>query len=107
MTLVEHVRAGGTSNGVGPMQLTFLPFMEEANRDRGAWRPAVNVATGLGIIAGHAKRHGIRNGLATYNAGNPQSAKGRAYAKHVIERQQPLSRPDHPLAGHTPNNREQ
>jgi hypothetical protein len=87
LQLVKHVRAGGTSNGVGPLQLTFLPFIEEANRDGGAWKPSVNIATGLGIIAANVKKHGVRGGLAAYNAGNPQSTKGRAYAKQVMERQ--------------------
>ncbi len=85
--LVKHVRAGGLSNGVGPMQLTFIGFIDEANRDGGAWLPAVNIATGLGIVAGHIKRHGVPGGLATYNAGNPQAAAGKKYAKQVIERQ--------------------
>jgi hypothetical protein len=87
LKLVEHVRAGGVSNGVGPLQLTFLPFIEEANRDGGAWKPSVNIATGLGIIADHVKRHGIRGGLAAYNGGTPQSRKGLKYAKEVMERQ--------------------
>lgn len=87
LKLVEHVRAGGVSNGVGPMQLTFIGFIEEANRDGGAWDPAVNIATGLGIIAGHVKQHGVRHGLATYNAGTPNSAKGLRYAKQVLDRQ--------------------
>ena len=81
------MRAGGISNGVGPLQLTFLAFIEEANRDGGAWKPSVNIATGLGIIAANVKKHGVRGGLATYNAGNPQSTKGLAYAKEVTDRQ--------------------
>jgi hypothetical protein len=88
LQLVEHVRAGGVSNGVGPMQLTFIGFIDEANRDGGAWLPAVNIATGLGIIAGHVKQHGVRDGLATYNGGHPQSAKGQRYAGEVMERQE-------------------
>ena len=87
MELVAHVRAGGTSNGVGPLQLTFLPFIEEANRDGGAWKPSVNIATGLGIIAGHIEQHGVRGGLATYNGGSPTSPKGLKYAKQVMDRQ--------------------
>ncbi len=85
--LVEHVRAGGISNGVGPMQLTFIGFIDEANRDGGAWLPAVNIATGLGIVAGHIKNHGVAGGLASYNAGNPQAKAGKQYAKQVLARQ--------------------
>lgn len=87
LKLVNLVHAGGVSNGVGPMQLTFIGFIEEANRDGGAWEPAVNVATGLGIIAGHVKQHGVPGGLATFNAGNPQSSQGKKYAQHVIKLQ--------------------
>jgi hypothetical protein len=69
------------------MQLTTISFIDEANRDGGAWNPAVNIATGLGIIAGHVKQHGVRDGLATYNGGRPTSEKGQRYAKQVLERQ--------------------
>lgn len=87
LKLVDLVHAGSISNGVGPMQLTFIGFIEEANRDGGAWNPAVNIATGLGIIAGHVKDHGMRDGLATYNGGKPTSEKGQRYAKEVLARQ--------------------
>ena len=69
------------------MQLTFIGFLEQANRDGGGWVPAVNIATGLGIIAGHVRQHGVRDGLATYNGGSPQSGKGQEYAKSVIKLQ--------------------
>jgi hypothetical protein len=84
LQLVDHVRGGGTSNGVGPLQLTFIGFLDEANADGGAWVPAVNIATGLGIVAGHVQRHGVRGGLASYNAGKPTAEKGLKYADHVI-----------------------
>jgi hypothetical protein len=87
MALVKHVRNGGKSNGVGPLQLTFIGFIDEANRDGGAWTPAVNIATGLGIVAGHIKQHGVRGGLATYNAGHPASPEGQAYADEVLRKQ--------------------
>lgn len=87
MELVKHVRAGGTSNGVGPLQLTFLGFIEEANRDGGAWKPAVNIATGLAIVAGHIKAHGVRGGLAAYNAGRANAPVGLGYADEVMRKQ--------------------
>lgn len=88
MALVKHVRAGGVSNGVGPLQLTFLGFIEEANRDGGAWKPAVNIATGLGIIAGHIKAQGsVRSGLAAYNAGPSNVSAGQDYASAVLKKQ--------------------
>jgi hypothetical protein len=87
LTLVEHVRAGGVSNGVGPGQLTWLGYIEEANRDGGAWDTAVNIATSQRILAAHVRDHGLRGGLATYNAGRPDDGQGRRYADRIIARQ--------------------
>ena len=61
--------------------------MASANPLTPDWKPSVNIATGLGIIAANVKQHGVRGGLATYNADNPQAPEGRAYAKQVMERQ--------------------
>lgn len=86
LKLVQHVKAGGTSNGVGPGQLTTLAFIEEANRDGGAWIPAVNIATSQRILGGLIRSYGVRGGLAAYNAGNPKSPDGLRYADRIIAR---------------------
>ena len=39
LKLVNLVHAGGISNGVGPMQLTFIGFIEEANREAARGSP--------------------------------------------------------------------
>jgi hypothetical protein len=81
--LVRHVLNGGTSNGVGHGQLTWIGYIQEANRDGGAWVPRVNIATALKIMGGHKRRHGWKRGLAVYNAGHPSSLHGQAYARRV------------------------
>jgi hypothetical protein len=77
--LVEHVRGGGTSNGVGLTQLTFPSFLTE---NPGLWRRLANVKFGLGLISAAISAHGKRTGLAIYNGGegNPQFD----YADEVI-----------------------
>jgi hypothetical protein len=69
--LVEHVRGGGTSNGVGLTQITFSSFLTE---NPGLWRRLANVKFGLGLISAAISAHGKRTGLAVYNGGeaNPQ-----------------------------------
>ncbi len=50
---IRRVRAGETSNGVGPMQITWPPFfdqMEKANLR--PWVPADNIRFGASILAG-------------------------------------------------------
>lgn len=81
--LVRHVLNGGVSNGVGDGQLTWIGYVQEANRDGGAWVRRVNIATAAKIMGGHKRRHGWIRGLATYNAGHPESAAGLAYARKV------------------------
>lgn len=83
LELVRHVRNGGVSNGVGHGQLTWIGYIQEANRDGGAWVPRVNIATALKIMGGHKARHGWMGGLATYNAGHASSPQGQAYAQRV------------------------
>lgn len=82
--LVRHVKAGGISNGVGDTQLTSLGYILEANADGGAWKRAVNIATGIHIVAGFVHKHGTTHGLAAYNAGEGGWQNGLGYA-HAVE----------------------
>jgi hypothetical protein len=69
--LVDHVRGGGTSNGVGLTQLTFPGYL---TGNPGLWRRLTNVKFGLGLIGAAISANGKRKGLAIYNGGpaNPQ-----------------------------------
>lgn len=84
---VRGLRASGLANGVGLTQLTYPPYVDRADKDGGAHKPSVNIATGLDILDGHIKATGSeRKALAVYNAGNPQSQQGLRYADQVLGR---------------------
>lgn len=61
------------ANGVGPTQLTWPPYVVQANKAGGAWRPQVNMVVGFtifkellreeGSVWGAAKRY---NGASEY-----------------------------------------
>lgn len=85
--LLRHIANGGISNGVGPGQLTYPPFIKEAQRDGGAHKPAVNIATAIEILDDNIRAEGgnERRGLARYNAGSGGSAQGLRYAAEVLK----------------------
>jgi len=81
--LVDHVRGGGTSNGVGLMQITFGGFLLAHPN---LWRRLANVKFGVALIAAEIAAHGKREGLARYNGGpDPPEESFTEYADHVIE----------------------
>ena len=73
------------AQGVGVTQLTFPPFQDRADDLGGCWKVRNQLRVGYEVLAEAIARHGVRGGLATYNAGNPASPAGRAYAKKVLE----------------------
>lgn len=84
---VAALLASGLENGVGPTQLTSEGYVREANRDGGAHRTSVNIATGIAILGRLQKKHGRMKGFGAYNGGegNPNMAYARecdARAKH-------------------------
>lgn len=78
LALVRHVQNGGVSNGVSYPQLTWIGYIQEANRDGGAWVPRVAIATGLNILDGHKRRHGWNGACQVFNSGSPHGAPGYA-----------------------------
>lgn len=48
--LIAHVKQGGTSNGVGPTQLTSLDYILRAQRLGGAHIPRHNIRVGLAVL---------------------------------------------------------
>jgi hypothetical protein len=53
--------------------------VRDANRDGGAHKPAVNIATGIAILGGLQAKHGRMRGFGAYNGGegNPNMAYAR------------------------------
>lgn len=80
--LIAHIRAGGTSNGVGYTQITYPGYLLE---HPGLWRKGKNLRFGFGLVKGFIDRYGKQKGLAIYNGGpsNPQYD----YADSVLRRE--------------------
>lgn len=61
-------RAAHNAQGVGPMQLTWPPYQDQADAAGGCWKPAANIATGADILAQLLHDHGNwRDALTAYN----------------------------------------
>ena len=84
---VRGLRSSGLKNGIGPAQLTSDAYVLPAERDGGAHKTSVNIATGLKGLGDLIKKYGNeRDALAAYNAGTPQSSQGQRYASEVLRR---------------------
>ena len=57
----------GGMQGVGPAQLTWWEFQDEADREGGCWKPAVNMRVGFRRLAGLMRQHGEADGARRYN----------------------------------------
>lgn len=81
---LKHRRAAKDANGVGPMQLTFPPFQDRADKLGGCWRVGPNIRVGCSVLADNIKRLGsTREGIRAYN-GSGRDAD--AYATDVLKR---------------------
>lgn len=73
----------GRQQGVGPCQLTYHAFQDEADTLGGCWVPDINCNVGFRSLQANLKKGAsVRDTLSIYNTGKPadQSAKGAAYA---------------------------
>ena len=69
--------------GVGPLQLTWWEFQDDADRAGGADKPLVNMTVGFRHLAGLIRAHGLHDGVRRYNGSGPRA---EAYADRVLER---------------------
>lgn len=53
--------------GVGPMQLTWYEFQDQADRLGGCWVPKHNIRVGLSRLGQLIRQYGERNGVRRYN----------------------------------------
>lgn len=75
------------SQGVGPMQLTFPGYQDEADRDGGCHKTDVNIATAVGILRKLFDGCGSWAAVySTWNAGSVNS-QGMQYAAEVVAKQ--------------------
>lgn len=68
----DHVNECGTQ-GVGPLQLTWLPLADRADELGGAWRPECNVRAGLDHFAGLAGEHTVRDAYSLWRYGRVEA----------------------------------
>lgn len=75
--------------GVGPMQLTYYSYQDQADKLGGCWQPRFNVRVGFQLLADHIRRYGLHAGVAAYNGSGPAA---RSYADSVLAQAQSWSR---------------
>jgi hypothetical protein len=76
-------RSAKGMQGVGPAQLTWWAFQDEADSRGGAWIPKHNISLAFDHLAALIKRNGTHDGLASYNGTGPAAEK---YANQVEAR---------------------
>ena len=74
-------KATGLPQGVGPCQLTFAPFQEQADALGGCWKPAANIRVGFKVLADNIRVSGQSAGVMLYNGSGPAA---RAYSQDVL-----------------------
>lgn len=78
--LIRHVQAGGTSNGVGPPQLTSIGYIVRAEKLGGAHLARCTITVGMEVL--HEKTGGDMDEAWRYNGARGYQAKfDRAMAK--------------------------
>jgi soluble lytic murein transglycosylase-like protein len=79
----RRLRGRSKMQGVGPCQLTWWAYQDEADRRGGCWVPKHNIAVGFEILADHIQRYGRFSGIARYNG---SGAHATLYARRVLDR---------------------
>lgn len=68
---VRQLLASGTANGVGWTQLTYLPFVRQAEAAGGAHKPKYQMRVGFQVLSDLITQHGVETGFARYNGSGP------------------------------------
>lgn len=79
----KYRQQGLGMQGVGPMQLTWYTFQDEADRLGGCWKVSYNMRVGFKHAASLIKQYGEREGLKRYNGAGPAADR---YAISVLQR---------------------
>jgi peptidoglycan hydrolase-like protein with peptidoglycan-binding domain len=66
--------------GVGPCQLTWFSFQDDADKEGGCWKPQINMRIGFRRLASLMKTHGEAVGARMYNGSGPAA---EAYSKDL------------------------
>ena len=73
----------GGMQGVGPCQLTYYAFQDEADRLGGCHLPLQNMLVGFGDMATLVRKYGLHAGVAAYNGAGLAAQR---YAASVLGR---------------------
>lgn len=73
----------GGMQGVGPAQLTWYSFQDDADRAGGCWRPRINTRVAFGRIALLVQMYGWQDGFRRYNG---SGSAAEAYARDMLTR---------------------
>lgn len=68
---LKRRKQGLGCQGVGPTQLTWYGYQDEADKNGGCWRASINMYTGFTILDGLIRQHGLHDGAALYNGVGP------------------------------------
>jgi hypothetical protein len=73
----------GGMQGVGPMQLTWFSFQDDADKLGGCWHPRANMQTGFERAADLIRRNGLKLGIKAYNGSGAQADR---YLQQMLPR---------------------
>jgi uncharacterized protein YcbK (DUF882 family)/peptidoglycan hydrolase-like protein with peptidoglycan-binding domain len=77
----QRRKVTGMAQGVGPCQLTFKGFQDQADALGGCWKPEINIRVGFKVLADNIRANGQARGVARYNG---DGAAADAYSKDVL-----------------------
>src|SRR5919108_2223888 len=80
---VAYKQRRGTTHmqGVGPCQLTWWEFQDQADREGGCWRPEINMRVGFRHLSDLMKKMGPALGAQRYNGSGPAA---EAYSRDLL-----------------------
>jgi len=69
--------------GVGPCQLTWFSFQDEADKEGGCWKPQINMRVGFRRLASLMREHGDSVGARMYNGSGDAAV---AYSADLLKK---------------------
>jgi hypothetical protein len=69
--------------GVGPCQLTWFSFQDEADKQGGCWKPQINMRVGFRRLASLMREHGDSVGARMYNGSGDAAV---AYSADLLKK---------------------
>jgi hypothetical protein len=85
------------AQGVGPTQLTWAGYQDQADVAGGCWDWTTNLRVGFGVLGGLLHGHGDAGGFSAYNGSGPQAVKyGQDAATLLAEWRARLGAPSGP-----------